>query len=68
MILDCDPGHDDMVALLLASRHAELLAITTVAGNAGLEQSTRNALVAAQLFNLNAAVHPGAARPLIARV
>ena len=33
MILDCDPGHDDMVALLLASRHAELLAITTVAGN-----------------------------------
>ena len=67
MILDCDPGHDDMVALLLASRHAELLAITTVAGNAGLEQSTRNALVAAQLVNLNAAVLPGAARPLIAR-
>jgi len=67
MILDCDPGHDDMVALLLASRHADLLAITTVAGNAPLDRSTHNALVAAQLFNLGAAVHSGAARPLIAR-
>ncbi len=66
MIMDCDPGHDDMVALLLASRHAELRAITTVAGNAPLDRSTHNALVAAQLFHLGAGVHPGAARPLIA--
>ncbi len=67
VIVDCDPGHDDMVALLLAGRHADLLAVTTVAGNAPLERSTYNALLAIQLFNFTAHVHPGADRPLTAK-
>jgi len=47
VVLDCDPGHDDMVAILLAaaSPALELRAITTVAGNGTLEQTTRNALL-----------------------
>ena len=44
-ILDCDPGHDDAVALLLAAAHPELdlRAITTVGGNAPLDKVTLNA-------------------------
>jgi inosine-uridine nucleoside N-ribohydrolase len=47
IILDCDPGHDDMVAILLAaaSPAIDLRAITTVAGNGTLAQTTRNALL-----------------------
>jgi purine nucleosidase len=45
VILDCDPGHDDAVAIMLAAGdpRAELLAITTVAGNQTLERTTLNA-------------------------
>ena len=45
VIMDCDPGHDDAIALLLASRadDTELLGVTTVAGNSELENTTRNA-------------------------
>jgi purine nucleosidase/pyrimidine-specific ribonucleoside hydrolase len=44
-ILDCDPGHDDAIAILLAAAHPalELRAITTVAGNAPLDKVTLNA-------------------------
>jgi pyrimidine-specific ribonucleoside hydrolase len=46
VILDCDPGHDDALAITLALARPELnvLGITTVGGNAGLENTTRNAL------------------------
>ena len=46
IILDCDPGHDDAVAILLAhgSPAIELLAVTTVVGNQTLEKVTKNAL------------------------
>ena len=49
ILLDCDPGHDDAIALLLAhgSPEIELLAVTTVAGNQTLEKVTRNALAVA---------------------
>jgi inosine-uridine nucleoside N-ribohydrolase len=47
IVIDCDPGHDDAIAILLAlaSPEVELRAITTVAGNQTLEKTTRNALV-----------------------
>lgn len=65
IILDCDPGHDDAVAILLAVRHCEVLAITTVSGNAPLEMTTANALLMCQLAGLDIPVHAGADRPLL---
>ncbi len=46
IILDCDPGHDDAIAILLATRSEKikLLGITTVAGNSELVNTTNNAL------------------------
>ena len=46
VIIDCDPGHDDMVALVLAygSQKLDIRAVTTVAGNNTIENTTRNAL------------------------
>ncbi|MDX6686597.1 MAG: inosine/uridine nucleosidase [Baekduia sp.] len=54
LVLDCDPGHDDMVAILLAaaSPALDLRAITTVAGNGTLEQTTRNALLTCTLAGI----------------
>jgi len=43
VILDCDPGHDDALAILLAARRLDLRAITTVAGNQTLAKTTVNA-------------------------
>ncbi|MEO9175187.1 MAG: nucleoside hydrolase, partial [Gaiellales bacterium] len=52
IILDCDPGHDDAIALLLAlaSPELELLAVTTVHGNQTLEKTTENALRVLELI------------------
>ena len=46
ILVDCDPGHDDAVALLLAlaSPELELLGVTTTHGNQTLEKTTANAL------------------------
>lgn len=66
IILDCDPGHDDAMAILVAARHTNLLGITTVAGNAPLERTTANALVMRHLLGLDVPVHSGAERPLVA--
>ena len=51
IILDCDPGHDDAIAMLLAhgNPEIELLAITTVVGNQTLDKVTRNALAVARI-------------------
>lgn len=68
LIIDCDPGKDDAVALLLAfaSPEFELLAITTVAGNVPLDQTTRNALRICELAGRNhMAVHAGCPRPIL---
>jgi len=68
LILDCDPGHDDALAMLvaLARPELELLAVTTVAGNAGLEATTRNALRVLTLVDrLDIPVAAGASRPLM---
>src|SRR2546430_17733804 len=68
IILDCDPGHDDAIAILLAARHPEidLLAITTVAGNQSLEKTTRNALKVCSLANIrDVPIARGMDRPLV---
>ena len=46
IVLDCDPGHDDAIAILLAlaSPELELLGVTTVSGNQILEKTTANAI------------------------
>jgi inosine-uridine nucleoside N-ribohydrolase len=67
LLLDCDPGHDDAVAILLAlaTPHLRLLGITTVAGNAPLERVTENALRVLALANRpDVPVAPGAAAAL----
>src|SRR4051812_3682946 len=66
-ILDCDPGHDDAVALLLAaaSPALDLRAVTTVAGNGTLENVTRNARTVCTLAAIrDVPVAAGADRPL----
>ncbi|RVW00866.1 uridine-preferring nucleoside hydrolase UriH [Rhodococcus spongiicola] len=68
IILDCDPGHDDAVAILLAhgNPEIELLAVTTVAGNQTLPKVTRNALVVARVAGIaDVPFAAGAERPLI---
>lgn len=66
IIVDCDPGHDDAVALVVAAHYGDLVGITTVGGNAPLADVTRNALLTCQLFDIDVDVHPGADRPLVA--
>jgi len=66
IILDCDPGHDDALAIVVAARYANLLGITTVSGNAPIESTTYNALVMKDLLGLDVPVHKGAIRPLVA--
>lgn len=68
IILDCDPGHDDMVAILLAagSPAIDLRAITTVSGNGGLEAVTRNALLTCTHAGIrDVPVAAGCAVPLV---
>ncbi|HVE20025.1 MAG TPA: nucleoside hydrolase, partial [Ilumatobacteraceae bacterium] len=66
IILDCDPGHDDAIAMIVAARHTNLIGITTVAGNAPLESTTHNAIVVRDLLGIDVPVHSGASRPLVA--
>jgi pyrimidine-specific ribonucleoside hydrolase len=68
LVIDCDPGVDDAMAILLAlaSPELELMAVTTVAGNLPLETTTRNALrVLALAGREDVPVAAGAARPLV---
>jgi inosine-uridine nucleoside N-ribohydrolase len=67
ILIDCDPGHDDAIAIMLGARHADLLGVTTVAGNAPLSLTTRNALVMLDLLGrADVPVHAGADRPIVA--
>ena len=68
ILLDCDPGHDDAIAIVAAARHAELVGITTVAGNAPLERTTHNALVVRDLLGIGVPVHAGSPEPLLGPV
>ena len=67
IILDCDPGHDDAIALLLAlaSPELDLLGVTTTYGNQTLEKTTTNALRVLELVErTDVPVAAGAERPL----
>ena len=68
VLLDCDPGHDDAIALLLAlaSPELELLGVTTVSGNQTLEKTTANAIRVLDLAGRDdVPVAAGADRPLV---
>ena len=67
IVLDCDPGHDDAIALLLAlaSPEVEVLGVTTTYGNQTLEKTTENALRVLELVGrTDVEVAAGADRPL----
>src|SRR5947207_12176347 len=65
-LIDTDTASDDAVALIMALRSPRVLvlAITTVAGNVAVEQSTRNALYTAELCGADVPVFMGAEKPL----
>jgi inosine-uridine nucleoside N-ribohydrolase len=68
ILIDCDPGHDDAMALLLAlaSPELELLGVTTVHGNQTLAKTTVNALRVLELAGRgDVPVAAGAERPLV---
>ncbi|HLI07316.1 MAG TPA: nucleoside hydrolase [Ktedonobacteraceae bacterium] len=68
IIIDCDPGHDDAIAILLAAHHPDiaLQAITTVAGNQSVDKTTRNALKVCSLANIrDVPIARGMDRPLV---
>jgi inosine-uridine nucleoside N-ribohydrolase len=68
VIVDCDPGHDDAIALLLAlaSPELDLLGVTTVHGNQTLDKTTENALRVLELVGrADVPVARGADRPLL---
>jgi inosine-uridine nucleoside N-ribohydrolase len=67
IVIDCDPGHDDAIAILLAlaSPEVELVGVTTVAGNQTLDKTTRNALVTLEIAGRSdVPVAAGAEAPL----
>jgi len=68
ILLDCDPGHDDAIALLLAlaSPEVELVGVTTVAGNQTLDKTTANAIRVLEFAGRpEIPVAAGADRPLV---
>ena len=68
VLIDCDPGHDDAIALLLAlaSPEVELLGVTTVSGNQTLDKTTANAIRVLEFVGHgDVPVAAGADRPLV---
>jgi len=67
IIIDCDPGHDDMMAIMLAaaSDQVELLGVTTVAGNQTGDKTFQNALKIITLINEDIPVSRGCDKPLV---
>jgi len=66
ILIDTDTASDDAVALIMALRSASarVIAITTVAGNVGVQQATRNALFTTELCGVGTPVYQGAEKPL----
>ncbi|MGH2615366.1 MAG: nucleoside hydrolase [Thermomicrobiales bacterium] len=68
-IIDCDPGHDDVMAILLGARVLDLRGLTTVFGNVSLEQTTRNARQTLEFADLTGIpIAMGLAQPLVREI
>lgn len=67
IILDCDPGHDDAIAILLAGqkKYFNLLGITTESGNQTIEKTSKNAINLVNFFKLDVPVAMGKGEPLV---
>ena len=69
IILDCDPGHDDAIAILMtlaSPEELDLLGLTCVGGNSSLDMTTKNALKICELAGFtNIAVFSGCERPMV---
>lgn len=67
VIIDCDPGIDDAIALFIAfaSENLDIRAITTVAGNVNVDKTTNNALKLVELLDKDVRVAKGAERPIL---
>ena len=71
IILDCDPGHDDAIALLLScySDKLDLIAVTTCAGNQTIEKTSKNALNLLNYFNKSdIPLSKGCSSPLVREI
>ena len=67
LMLDCDPGHDDALAMILAAHNPalKLLGITTVSGNGGIAKVTLNARRVATLANINVPIAEGSGKSIL---
>lgn len=71
IIIDCDPGIDDAVALAYAAAkkdYFDVIAVTTVSGNQSIEKVTRNALDLVDFWGLDVPVAKGMGEPLVRKV
>lgn len=67
IILDCDPGHDDAIAIMMAAENPkiDLLGITIVAGNQTLEKTLKNGLNVCQELDIDIPVYSGMPLPMV---
>ena len=67
IIIDCDPGHDDAIAILMAANNPklDLLGITIVAGNQTLEKTCKNGLNVCQALNIKVPIYAGVPLPMV---
>ncbi len=70
IIIDCDPGHDDAIALLIAaySDKLDLVGVSTCAGNQTIDKTSKNALNLLQFFNSPIKVAKGETDPIKRKV
>lgn len=66
VIIDTDPGHDDALAIMLLIRSglADVLAVTTVAGNVDVQKTTNNARFILDLISSEVPIFSGSEKPL----
>lgn len=70
ILIDCDPGHDDALAIItaLASKKLKVIGITTIGGNQTLEKVTKNAKNILDFLNVQIPLAMGEDRPLVKKL